>query len=82
MVQVEVSGAASILEAKPSTNLKPVIKEIVRTQFCPPVRLLVDKIHILSYGDEGEGSGAYRLWLSDGAKSIQGDSSVAYEDFR
>ena len=56
-------------------ELKPIIKEIVRTQVCfPNVRLLVDKISIVTLNklDAHSGNEAFRLVLSDGEKSIQG----------
>ena len=58
-------------------GLKPVIKEIVRTRFFgKPIELLVERIHVVPYrcedeDDEEEESEAYRLWLSDGQKTIQ-----------
>ena len=81
MVPTKGADDAETLETKGSLSLQPVIKEIVRTQFCPPVRLLVDKVHVLCYGDESEGGGAYRLWLSDGDKSIQGYSPIVRNEF-
>ncbi|MCJ1431116.1 hypothetical protein MMC27_000467 [Xylographa pallens] len=53
--------------------LKPVIKELVRTGVHPPLlKLLVDKILIVPHvRKDGKGSEAYRVWLSDGEKSIQ-----------
>lgn len=60
---------------KGSTTIKPVIKELVRTQFCfPNIVLLVDKI-IIARISPAKGFGdveAYRLYLSDREKSIQG----------
>ena len=71
MVEPENPDAATSIQ-KPSTlALQPVIQEIIRTQFCPAVRLLVDKINVVRYGEGDDGPGAYRLWLSDGEKSIQ-----------
>ena len=54
--------------------LKPIIKELIRTEVCPAVlKFLVDKIVIISYpSSNGATLGAYRLWLTDGQKSIQG----------
>ena len=54
--------------------LKPVIKELIRTEFCPrTLRLLVDKILITRLPKvKGQRKEAYRLWLSDGEKAIQG----------
>ena len=56
--------------------LKPVIREMVRTRFTPPnILLLVDKIIIMrttfSDGDAAS-KGAYRMYLVDNEKSIQG----------
>ena len=59
----------------PSFTLKPVIKELVRTQVCfPNLRLLVDKVSItvLSEVKSTLGNEAYRLFLTDGEKTIQG----------
>ena len=65
----------------PNTNInepnkhlvKPVIKEIIRTEFCPStLRLLVDKILITRLPGKRQRKEAYRLWLSDGEKAIQG----------
>ena len=54
--------------------LKPVIRELVRTGVYPPLlRLLVDKILIVPHvRKDGKSSETYRVWLSDGEKSIQG----------
>ena len=54
--------------------LKPVIKELVRTEVHPPfLELLVDKILIVSnVKAKGGNTEAFRIWLSDGEKSIQG----------
>ncbi|MCJ1321711.1 hypothetical protein MMC15_007056 [Xylographa vitiligo] len=53
--------------------LKPVIRELVRTGVYPPLlRLLVDKILIVAHvRKDGKSSETYRVWLSDGEKSIQ-----------
>ncbi|MCJ1385996.1 hypothetical protein MMC17_009121 [Xylographa soralifera] len=53
--------------------LKPVIEELVRTGVYPPLlKLLVDKILIVPHvRKDGKNSQAYRVWLSDGEKSIQ-----------
>ncbi|MCJ1405362.1 hypothetical protein MMC11_008589 [Xylographa trunciseda] len=53
--------------------LKPVIRELVRTRVYPPfLKLLVDKILIVpQVRKDGKSSEAYRVWLSDGEKSIQ-----------
>lgn len=57
-------------------TVKPLIKELVRTQYCfPDLVLLVDKIIIAkvpSLGDAGDVE-AYRLYLTDRQKCIQGN---------
>ncbi len=58
-----------------STTIKPVIQELVRTQFCfPDIVLLVDKIIIarVSSANDSENVEAYRLYLTDREQSIQG----------
>ena len=58
-----------------STTIKPVINEMVRTQFCfPDIMLLVDKIIIAKIASKHDSSDveAYRLYLTDQEKSIQG----------
>ena len=68
-------------DLKQSTDLKPVIQEIVRTEVCPtPVTLLVDRVHIVPYIHDGEETQAYRIWLSDGEKSIQGSLDPTVRD--
>lgn len=59
---------------KPGRALKPVIKELVRTEVHPPLlELLVDKILIVSnVKAKGRNTEAFRIWLSDGQNSIQG----------
>lgn len=55
--------------------LKPVIKELARTQVCfPDIKLLVDRISIvtLSTNEQLKENRAYRLYLSDGEKTVQG----------
>lgn len=55
--------------------LKPVIKEMVRTQVCfPDLKLLVDRISIvtLPVTEHTTTNQAYRLYLTDGERSIQG----------
>ena len=64
--------------AKPqdTVELKPVIKDIIRTKFCERAcQFLVDRIHVVPFVVDGEEVQAYRLWLSDGQKSIQGMES-------
>ena len=55
--------------------IRPIIKELVRTQVCfPNIKLLVDKISRLKVSSATESSDleAYRLYLTDREKSIQG----------
>lgn len=55
--------------------LKPVIKELARTQVCfPDIKLLVDRISIvtLAVDERLKENQTYRLYLSDGEKTIQG----------
>lgn len=55
--------------------LKPVIKEMARTQVCfPDIKLLVDRISIvtLAMNEQLKENQTYRLHLSDGEKTIQG----------
>lgn len=55
--------------------LKPVIKELARTQVCfPDIKLLVDRISIvtLAINERLKENQTYRLHLSDGEKTIQG----------
>ncbi|KAL8996997.1 MAG: hypothetical protein Q9188_006432, partial [Gyalolechia gomerana] len=54
--------------------VKPVIYELVRTQVCfPNLKLLVDKIVVVTVPDVDELSGneAYKFTLTDGEKTIQ-----------
>lgn len=55
-------------------QLKPVVKELVRTQVCfPDIRLLVEKIVIVYFStiESSAGNEAYRLILTDKDKTIQ-----------
>ena len=55
--------------------VKPIIKELVRTQVCfPDIKLLVDKISTVKVSSATESSGleAYCMYLTDGEKTIQG----------
>ncbi|KAI4179404.1 MAG: hypothetical protein L6R41_007863 [Letrouitia leprolyta] len=55
-------------------SVKPIIYELVRTQVCfPNLKLLVDKIVVVTVPDVDELSGneAYKLTLTDGEKTIQ-----------
>lgn len=63
----------------PHFELKPIIKELVRTQVCfPNLKLLIDKVSIvvLPKNEHTTGTEAYRLLLTDGEKTIQGMRSV------
>ncbi|CAD6565194.1 MAG: hypothetical protein ASARMPRED_006506 [Alectoria sarmentosa] len=54
--------------------IKPIIKELVRTQVCfPNIKLLVDKISVVKVPSATESSGleAYRMYLTDREKTIQ-----------
>ena len=55
-------------------TLKPVIKELIRTQVClADIKLLVQKIYVVNFSSAKAGRGqAYRIYLSDGEKAIQG----------
>lgn len=55
--------------------IKPIIKELVRTQVCfPNIKLLVDRISTLKVPSATESPGleAYRMYLTDREKTIQG----------
>ena len=56
--------------------LKPVIREMVRTRHTPPnIVLLVDKIIVMRTtlsSEESAPKDAYRMYLTDDHKSIQG----------
>lgn len=68
-----------LVEFKPELNLKPVIKELARTQVCfPKVKLLVDRISIVTLpaNKESTETKAFRLYLTDGDWTIQGDLSL------
>lgn len=71
-------------EFKPELNLKPVIKELARTQVCfPNVKLLVDRISIVTLPatKESTETKAFRLYLTDGDWNIQGNLSLAVGHF-
>ena len=56
-------------------TLKPVIKELVRTQVCfSNLKLLVDKVSIVILPENQNTTSheAFRLFLTDGEKTIQG----------
>lgn len=55
--------------------LKPIIEELVRTQVCfPNLKLLVDRLSVVTLPptEQSARNKAFRLYLSDGEKSIQG----------
>ena len=63
------------MDADKKHDLKPIIKEIVRTQVLfPDIELLVDKVTIVEFPqpDEEDKRGAFLVYLSDGEKSIPG----------
>ena len=56
-------------------RLKPVIEEIIRTEYCfPNLKLLVERIEVVVVpeADELDGNEAYRLTLTDGVHTIKG----------
>ena len=60
-------------------ELKPVIRELVRTRVCfPDILLLVDKITVVDLTDSEPytNTGAYQLYLTDGEVTIQGSHSL------
>ena len=62
-------------------ELKPVIKEIVRTQVCfPNIKLLVDRISIviLPGVEDLSKNESFLLLLTDGEKSIQGKKRASF----
>ncbi|MCJ1429659.1 hypothetical protein MMC29_007574 [Sticta canariensis] len=59
---------------RPELVLKPVIKELARTQVCfPDLKLLVDRISIVTLPstEHTTVNEAYRLYLTDGERTIQ-----------
>ncbi len=55
-----------------ASYIKPIIKELVRTQVCfPNIKLLVDKISTVKVSS-ATGLEAYRMYLTDREKTIQG----------
>lgn len=70
---------------QPNDGIKPVIAEIARTEVCfPNIRLIVEDIIVVPVPDaKAESSpenvkAAFRLWLSDGDKVIQGKCFLDY----
>lgn len=60
---------------KPELVLRPVIRELARTQVCfPDLKLLVDRISTVTLPatEHSPASEAYRLYLTDGDRTIQG----------
>ena len=60
-------------------ELKPVIRELVRTRVCfPNILLLVDKVTVVDLTDSEPytNTGAYRLYLTDREVTIQGPHSL------
>lgn len=73
-------GRALYDDGSPS-YVKPIIKELVRTQVCfPNIKLLVDKISIVKVPSATESSSleAYLMYLTDREKTIQGLCIWAY----
>ena len=63
---------------QPHFGIKPIIEEIIRTEVCfSNIRLEVDRIDIIPVPtpDSSEERQAFRLWLGDGEKTIQGNGS-------
>ena len=89
-MDIEESHAKDLGEGKPyiaqdpgkarhdedsASYLKPIIKELVRTQVCfPNIKLLVDKISIVKVPSAIDSSSleAYLMHLTDRQKTIQG----------
>ena len=54
-------------------KLKPVIKELIRTQVCPEkLELLLDHLSVQPVDVNGRRRETYRMWLGDGEVAIQG----------
>lgn len=70
------SGPESGPAPEPGINLKPCIAEMLRTTVLPSrPTLLLDRIVIVTLPNKRSGQAtAYRLFLSDGEKAIQGIS--------
>lgn len=67
------SQSEATYKEKEDFNFKPRIAEILRTDYCiPSIVLLVTKIQVLKVLKSEEDLEAYRLWLNDGEKVIQG----------
>lgn len=72
-MEKRVPARQVIRDELPVVSLRPVIDEIIRTRISPAgLVLLVDRIHVVPILIGGESHEAYRLWLSDGSKIIQG----------
>ena len=60
-------------------ELKPVIRELVRTRVCfPDLLLLVDKVTVVNvaHPESSTNNGAYQLYLTDGEMTIQGSHAL------
>lgn len=71
-------------EFKPELSLKPIIKELARTQVCfPNVKLLVDRVSVVTLPatKESTETQAIRLYLTDGDWTIQGKFSFGDSHF-
>ena len=60
------------MEIPKENNVKPIIREIVRTEVCfPNIQLLVDYISV-EVIDADQGKETFRLYLTDGEVNIRG----------
>jgi hypothetical protein len=60
-------------DADGALELRPTIEELVRTRYCPvEIFLLVDRVAAVKAPHVSKHAQAFRLWLSDGCKSVQG----------
>jgi len=72
-------GGAADDTSRPTIELTPVVREMVRTQVCfENIKLLVDRISIVSLPtvEDPVKNEAFRLLLTDGESSIQGKGPV------
>ena len=70
-------GATSVF----TIDIKPIIAELARTEVCfPNIQLLVDKIVVQPLLKSESPRGAFRLWLTDGERAIQGMSNRGLYD--
>ena len=74
--QIKVQNPArTTYDEESASYVKPIINELVRTQVCfPNIKLLVDRIFTVEVPSAPESSGlkAYRMYLTDREKTIQG----------